>query len=64
MFVAKIQVDGGKSEGGEDRKKERMAERKKETSQYRVTVSFNSGPEFESHLCTSYDPEPSGTAVT
>ena len=51
MFVAKIQVDGGKSEGGEDRKKERMAERKKETSQYRVTVSFNSGPEFESHLC-------------
>ena len=50
MFVAKIQVDGGKSEGGEDRKKERMAERKKETSQYRVTVSFNSGPEFESHI--------------
>lgn len=59
MFVAKIQVDGG-----EDRKKEGRAERKKETSQYRVTMSFNSGPEFESHLCTSYDPEASGTAMT
>lgn len=41
-------------EGGEERKKERRAGRKKrQTSQYWVAASFDSGPEFESHLCTS-----------